>query len=90
MNYCRKIFTDKICIYTLFFRSICDNILLIKNVFVSHIYVLALDVRIALVGGSLASEGRVELTIANITGTVCDDGWDDSAASVICRMVGYR
>lgn len=45
---------------------------------------------VALVGGSRPSEGRVEITINNITGTVCDDDWDDRDAAVICRMIGYR
>ena len=46
-----------------------------------------------LVGGSNNRTGRVEIFIeSNGTwGTVCDDGWDDQNAQVVCRQLdlGY-
>lgn len=44
---------------------------------------------IALVDGNRPTEGRVQITINNITGTICDDDWDDRDAAVICHMLGY-
>ncbi|XP_015519041.1 uncharacterized protein LOC107223760 isoform X6 [Neodiprion lecontei] len=40
-------------------------------------------------GGSNLLEGRVEVRHHGIWGTVCDDDFSDTAATVICRSLGY-
>ena len=42
-----------------------------------------------LVGANVPNEGRVEMCMNNVWGTVCDDSWSSADATVVCRQLGY-
>ena len=68
-----------------------------KGHFPSHFHITAgvlpnascTDGAVRLRNGYLFGEGRLEICVNNAWGTVCDDGWDNADASVVCRQLGY-
>lgn len=47
------------------------------------------DSKVELVDGEKKSEGRVEIILNGVRGTVCDDHFGEEDATVVCKMLGY-
>ena len=47
------------------------------------------DFDIRLIGGESEREGQVEICYNGVWGTVCDYGWDQVDADVVCRQLGF-
>ena len=59
---------------------------------VKHYIIFAAPCRtgqLRLAGGNIPNEGRVEICMDNVWGTVCDDLWSSTDATVVCRQLGY-
>ena len=56
---------------------------------VNAVNVFSFSVSARLAGGRNSLEGRVEVYYNSAWGTVCDDGFSDASARVVCYMLGY-
>ena len=44
---------------------------------------------IRLADGIIENEGRVEICVNNVWGSICSNGWDVTDAHVVCTQLGH-
>ena len=58
--------------------------------FILYFLCFNIDNPVRIVNGSNEREGRVEVAwFHHHWSTICDDGWDDNDAVVVCKQLGY-
>ena len=60
-----------------------------KSICSLYLYEACTHGSVRLRGSSSSSEGRVEVCVSGVWGSVCDDNWDQADARVACRKIGY-
>ena len=43
-----------------------------------------------LVDGTANNNGRLQMTLNGVSGTVCDDRFNRAAATIVCRNLGFK
>ena len=76
--------------FELFRKSFLKVVLILLVIFVVIFsYVVCSDGDLRLVSGNVVNEGRVEICLNNVWGTICDDSFSNVDAEVVCRKLNY-
>ena len=64
--------------------------LLYKPIFINCSFIAPCTTgQLRLAGGNIPNEGRVEICLENLWGTVCTHSWGRMDAAVVCQQLGY-
>ena len=67
----------------------CPEYIALNKIMCLFISIGCTHIAVRIVGGSNNREGRVEVCLNGIWGTVCDDNWSQEDANIVCRQLGY-
>ena len=46
--------------------------------------------QVRLVGGSTSNEGRVEICIQGVWGSICRNSWGTAESAIVCEQLGFQ
>ena len=61
----------------------------IKSMFYTIAFFIEVQYDLRLVDGENENDGRLEIQISGVWGTVCDDFWEYTDADIACRQLGF-
>ena len=77
-------------IFHLELESMDPFVIITQPIVAVHVLEACYDGEVRLRGGFDENQGRVEICFSGVWGTVCDNGWDDSDADIVCTQLGLR
>ena len=63
--------------------------IILMTLFIFIEFSSCVDGEVRLVNGSISQEGRVEVCVNGVWGTICGTGWSKTDAFVLCKQLGY-
>ena len=81
---CASMYPITLLVLTLYVQDELNNSFLLATSFIDSPDTL----KLRLVEGSTPREGRVEIYFGDSWGSICDDNWDLTDASIVCRQLG--
>ena len=71
--------------------TVLSDLLIVQgSLYIMHAAPVCNDNDVQLVGTDTPTQGRLEVCLYGVWGTVCDDGWTDRNSEVVCRQLGYE
>ena len=78
------------CNQKIMLQIVYDTLLLYIILIIMLLVYTNCDNDIRLVGGNSVSEGRVEMCFNGVWGSICNYGWDNIDATVVCKKLGFQ